>query len=397
VFIPNMDQTLLGLLVAMTSVQLHGTEIKIPDPLIKADGAKITSVKQWKRQRRPELLESFRTNVYGRAPVSRLKSLKFQTTEVVANAMDGLATRKQIVISYRGVGGEGRIPLLLFVPNKRKRSAPCFLLLNNRGPRNADASRNSKTAFWPAEEIVARGYAAAVINLSDIDPDKNDGFKDGVHGIFDNPQTQRPSDAWGTIGAWAWGASRVMDYLQTDKDIDNKRVAVVGHSRGGKTSLWAGAQDERFAMVVSNNSGSTGAALARGKVGENITAINKTFPHWFAQNYKRYDDKEDQLPVDQHQLLALIAPRPLYIASATEDTWADPEAEFAACVAASPTYQLYGLTGVATSTIPQPDSPTHQGKIGYHLRTGKHDLTLYDWQRFMDFADIQMKIKKNAS
>ncbi|MBW3637647.1 MAG: prolyl oligopeptidase family serine peptidase, partial [Armatimonadetes bacterium] len=289
--------------------------------------------------------------------------------------------------SFSGPGGQGAINVLLFVPNRITGAAPCFVLINNRGAKHTDPTRQVQSPFWPAEDLIARGYAAAVFENADVDPDVDDGFKNGVHGVFDARDKPRAGDAWGTIAAWAWGASRVMDYLQTDAQIDARRVALVGHSRGGKTALWAGAQDERFALVVANNSGSTGAALARGKQGEKIAKINAGFPHWFTANYKKFGDKENELPVDQHQLLSLIAPRLLYIASATEDAWADPEAEFASGVAASPVYELFGRKGLSRNSLPKPETPLLDGHIGYHLRTGKHDLTPYDWARFMDFAD----------
>ncbi len=209
-----------------------------------------------------------------------------------------------------------------------------------------------------------------------------------MHAIFDQ---KRSADSWGTIAAWAWGASRAMDYLQTDRDVDAARVAVVGHSRGGKAALWCGAEDERFALVISNDSGSTGAAIARQKKGESVARINSAFPHWFCENYKKYAGKEDELPVDQHELVALMAPRLVYVASASEDSWADPRSEFLACVMAEPVYKLFGLRGVGADQMPRPGAPLHGGSIGYHLRTGGHNLTPYDWDRFLDFADKHMR------
>ncbi|SFI39514.1 hypothetical protein SAMN02799624_00795 [Paenibacillus sp. UNC496MF] len=305
--------------------------------------------------------------------------------------MNGTATRKRIELSFDGPGGTIVIRLLLFVPSTGEpRKAPAFLFLCNRERAHMDPDRRERSGFWPAEDLVARGYAAAVFHVEDADPDYDDGFRNGAHGAFD-PPGPRADDAWGAIAAWAWGASRAMDYLETDPGIDASRIALVGHSRGGKAALWGGAQDERFALVASNNSGSTGAAIARGKAGETIADINRQFPHWFCERYKRYNGKEDDLPVDQHQLLALIAPRPLYVASATEDEWADPEAEFMACVLASPAYGLLGRQGVSAELRPAPDTPLTGGGIGYHLRTGGHDLTRYDWQRFMDYADLHMR------
>jgi dienelactone hydrolase len=366
-------------------------ELNLPDPLTTAKGTKVTTTKQWQQVRRPEILELFRTNVYGRAPVRRPDSLKFETMEVIKGVMDGAATRKLVKISYRGPGGEGAIKLVLFVPTKSA-PAPCFLLICNRGATNIDPTRENKSAFWPAEQMVARGYAAAAFLNGDVDADKNDGFTNGVHGIFDPPGVSRGSDAWATIAAWAWGASRVLDYLETDPDIDAKRVAVIGHSRGGKTALWAGAEDERFAMTISNDSGCGGAALARRKQpkAETIKTINKAFPYWFCENYKKYGDHETDLPLDQHMLGALIAPRLLYVASASEDLWADPEGEFLSAREASRVYELFGLKGLTANRQPAPDAPLHDGVVGYHVRTGKHGLTEYDWKCYMDFADKHM-------
>jgi pimeloyl-ACP methyl ester carboxylesterase len=376
---------IIGLLMAATGVTLHGARIELPDVLTMQSGQKVTTSQQWTTQRRPQVLELFRKHIYGRATVGRPETLKFEPS-LTPNMMNGAATRKLVNISYEGRGGKGTIRLILFVPTAATKPVPCFLLINNRSMDNIDPTREKKSPFWPAEQIVARGYAAAVFWNGDVAPDKKDSYKEGVHGIFDRPG-ERAADAWGTIAAWSWGASRALDYLQTDSDIDGARVAVVGHSRGGKATLWAGAQDERFGMVVSNNSGSTGAAIARGKQGETIKVINQNFPHWFNQNYKAYADRENELPVDQHMLAGLIAPRPLYISSASEDLWADPQAEFLSGVEATPVYRLFGLEGLKAEAFPKSGAPLHEGKIGYHLRTGTHSLTEYDWQQFMNFAD----------
>jgi len=389
----NCTKSILPAIVTLAACHgLLASELRLPDPLTTASGAKVTSADAWRQTRRPEVLELFRTHVYGRAPIGRPGSLKFETVEPANGAMDGAAVRKQVKISYRGPGGEGAIRLVLFIP-QRPKPAPCFLLICNRGATNIDPTRATKSPFWPAEQIVARGYAAAAFLNADVDPDRHDGFTNGAHGIFDPPGIRRPADAWGTIAAWAWGASRVMDYLETDPGIDARRVAVIGHSRGGKTALWAGAEDERFAMVISNDSGCGGAALARRRQpkAETIRAINRAFPHWFCQNYHAYADREDDLPVDQHMLAALIAPRLLCIGSASEDLWADPEGEYLCGLEASPVYRLFGKRGLVSDGWPPPDSPRQDGSIGYHLRTGKHGLTEYDWRCYMDFADRHLK------
>jgi dienelactone hydrolase len=366
-------------------------DLSLPDPLTTRAGNKVTTSAEWQKARRPEILELFRENVYGRAPIGRPKHLSFDVVETDKNAMGGKATLKRVDIHFSGPGGKGMISLALFIPNKAPKPAPGFLLICNRDRDNIDPTRKNKSSFWPAERIVERGYVAASFHNSDLDPDRFDGFKDGVHGIFDPKNSKRKPDAWGTIAAWAWGASRVMDYFESDKDIDETRIGVVGHSRGGKAALWCGAEDERFALTISNDSGCTGAALARNKKGERVKRINTRFPHWFCENYRAFNDKEDNLPVDQHELIALMAPRLVYVASASQDSWADPEGEFLSCVNAGPVYRLFGLTGVGTTLMPQPEQPLHTGYIGHHIRTGKHNLTEYDWARYMDFADKHWK------
>lgn len=385
----NTAGMILGM--AMTTVMVHGMEL--PDPLVTSKGEAVTTTARWRDERRPEILELFRKHVYGRNPVGRPENLRFETTETDKNAMNGMATLKRIDIHYAGPGGKGKMELIVFIPNKAARPVPGFLFICNRGRELMDPTREKKSAFWPAERIVGRGYMAAVFHNSNLAPDQPNMFHLGVHGIFEEKKSGRAPDAWGAIAAWAWGASRAMDYFETDKEIDAKRIAVVGHSRGGKTALWCGAQDERFAMVVSNNSGETGAALARRKIGERVADINNQ-SHWFCANYKKFNGKEDDLPVDQHQLLALMAPRPVYVASATQDAWADPLGEFLSCVHAGPVYQLYGLKGVGTDDFPKAGEPLQAGHIGYHLREGNHDLTEYDWDRFMDFADRHFGVRK---
>ena len=342
----------------------------------------------WEESRRNEILELFRTNVYGRVPSTEYtKSFKLINED--KNAMGGDATLRQVDITIESNGNSLDIHLTLFVPNKVAKPVPAFLLIDNRGPQNTDPERKVKSEFWPAEEVIARGYAIAVFSNADVDPDNFDDFKNGIHGLLD--RGERKPDSWGTIAAWAWGASRCMDYFETDKDINIKKVAVVGHSRGGKTSLWAAAEDKRIAMAVSNESGCGGAALARRKYGETISRINSAFPHWFCLNYRKWSDNEDSMPVDMHMLIALIAPRAVYVTSASEDLWADPRGSFLSLHHSIPVFQFYDRNSILSDKMPPLNRQVIGGRLAYHIRDGAHNMLLKDWKWFMDFGDTILK------
>jgi hypothetical protein len=375
----------------------------LPELLETTSERKVTTVEDWRNVRRPEILELFRRNVYGRNAVDRPKQLSFEVKRTDPSAMDGKAMLKEVVITYGGPHGTATLPVTLFVPNKRSGPAPAFVYIHIGERERIASSRSVTHGNWPAEEIIERGYATAAYQVDELAPNLRPATKvteqdetSKTVSAFEKAGESRAPDAWGSIGVWAWGASRVLDYLETDPDIDRKRIAVVGHSRAGKTALWAGAQDERFAMVVSNESGSTGAALARGKVGvkaERIADINTGFPHWFCANYKTFNNREEALPVDQHMLLALMAPRLLYVASAHEDVWCHPESEFTAAKLAQPAWKLYGLPTMQATELPGLNVPLHEGHTGYHERPGGHGLTVEDWRYFLDFADKHLKAK----
>lgn len=355
----------------------------LPDLLTMRDGSKVTRPQDWWTRRRPELIALCTTEIYGRVPDTPYEQ-QFEIERVDRNAFAGAATLKRMAITIRTARGPLTIHLTLYTPNRRRRPAPVFLLIDQRRPPIADPTL-AATEFWPAEQIVARGYGAAIFCNADVDPDTFDDFKNGIHGLLD--QGPRPPDAWATIAAWAWGASRCLDYLVTDADVARDKVAIVGHSRGGKTALWAGATDPRFALVVSNDSGCTGAALSRRRFGETVAVINKSFPHWFCTNYRKYGGDVDALPVDQHTVLALIAPRPLYVVAADDYLWADPKGQYLSLYHAQPAYRLLGSAARLPVEMPPMNQPVSSGNVGYHIRDGKHAVLLKDWNWFMDFAD----------
>lgn len=390
-------------------IELFGT---LPDALICCDGTPVRTLEDWRTKRRPEILELFRAHMYGRVPPAQV-DVHFELLEADRSCSGGRATRKQVVahIGPRNL----EMGLLIYQPNDRPGPVPLFLGLNFGGNHTIcpdpavrltrswvnypqadgsfthvadEASRGSAASSWPVEDILARGYALATVYCGDLDPDYDDGFQNGIHPLFYAPTQTRPMpDEWGTIGAWAWGLSRALDYVCTDPELDARRVAVMGHSRLGKTALWAAAQDERFAIAISNDSGCGGASLSRRLFGETVTAINERFPHWFCQRFHAYGGHEDRLPIDQHLLVALMAPRAVYIASAEDDAWADPEGEYLSARLASPVYALFGRKGLTGDAMPPTCQPL-MGDIGYHIRPGGHAVTSYDWQRFMDFADL---------
>ena len=363
--------------------------VDVPELMTTFGGEKIVTREQWEKVRAPELLEEFTREEYGRRPVERPADLAFEVVESDAEAMGGRAILKRVRATFSGKYGKGGFTFTAFIP-KQAKPAPSFLLICNRPEQNIDPTRNVKSDFWPAEEIVARGYAAIAFWNGDITPDRQHGRTLGVYSVFEDVEKQyRPKDGWGVLSAWAWGASRVMDWIETEPLLDAAHVAVVGHSRGGKTALVAGVYDKRFAMACSNNSGCSGAKLNHIDLpeSEHLRDIVKTFQFWFCLNYTAHVNAEKSWRVDQHEFVALMAPRLVCIASASEDKWAGQEGEYWSGVLASPAWELYGKEGLVAQSFPAPESPLQEGCISYHVRTGKHDLTPYDWGVYMDFAD----------
>lgn len=383
----------------------------LPDPLENCPDADT-----WRKTRRGEILKLYQSQMYGQSPAAPA-DLKFEVTSVDKAALGGKAVRKEITMPLFGQP----VHLLLYLPAGADKPAPVFVGVNFDGNHSihtdpgititeqwtwdgktnsekllkpADSTRGKSIGRWPLETILAHGYAVATIPRADIEPDYPGGWKRGVRGAWlrQSGKSELAADDWGAIAAWAWGLSRALDYLQTDPAIDGKRALVIGHSRMGKAALWAGAQDERFAIVISNDSGEGGAALARRCFGETTAVINKKFPHWFCANFQAYSDREEAMPFDQHELLSLVAPRPLYVASAEEDRWADPRGEFLAARHAGRVYALLGLPGLGVEEMPPVSHPVGQ-TIGYHIRPGKHDINEYDWAQYLDFADRHFQKK----
>ena len=382
----------------------------LPDPLTTFSNKQIQTSSSWNGLRRPELISFFESQVFGKVP-GTLDAMAFEVEEESNSALGGLAKRRQVKVTITKNGKTLSFLILLYLPKKIDR-APLFLGYNFHGNHTVindpdifiskawslnntsigisnhtltEESRGLRSSRWAIIKMIEAGYGLATIYYGEIDPDKND-FTDGLHSLFYTEGQKRPAkDEWGGIGAWAWALSRAMDYLENDMEVDKSRVIVFGHSRLGKAALWAGAMDERFAGVISNDSGCGGAALSRRKFGETVAQINKTFPYWFSENFKKYNNAEEDLAVDQHELLALIAPRPLYVASAKDDEWADPKGEFLSTYYATPVYSLFGKAGIPSIEMPNVNSPI-QNTVAYHIRTGKHDVTEYDWEQYIKWA-----------
>jgi hypothetical protein len=377
----------------------------LPDPLIGNDGSRVTNAETWFSHRRPEILELYREYIFGRS-LAVATNVTFNVWETSTNALGGTAARKQVEINFSGTPAGPFAHLLLYTP-AGKIFAPVFLCLQFNGnytviddpaiaifpvwnwktgalamPKNP--VRGEFARNWKITETLARGYGIAFIYYQDIEPDLPGGVgvKFGVRKNFP-PAT---ADDWGAISAWAWGASRALDYLTTDKDVDAQRVILFGHSRLGKTALWAGAQDPRFAAVIANCSGEMGAALAHRDYGETVDDVAKHFPYWMAGNFQKYAGHWNELPVDSHFLISLIAPRPLFLNTGSEDRWGDPHGEFLAARAATPVYELLGKTGISKTNFPSLDHAL-QHDIGFNCHTGKHDVLPADWDIFLDFAD----------
>jgi len=402
-------------------------EAKVPkfeltNPLKTTDGRTVDTPKLWNEVRRPELLKLFEEQMFGKAPLPLKNYSQIALGMTMAFGYDkdgtvfnGKGKRWQVRMTFNKGGERDKednptIHVLLYTPNNVTEKTPVFIGLNFQGNHTVAADpgirlgtvwkngkpepakeedRGSMASRWQIEKLLDRGYAVATAYYQDIEPDFDGGSKFGIRRLLDQ---KGEADEGNAIATWAWGLGQVHQVaLSSVFNIDPKKIAVIGHSRLGKTALWAGATNPEFALVISNDSGCGGAALSRREFGETVHRINTSFPHWFNGNFKKYNHDVNALPFDQHELIALIAPRPVYIASAVEDRWADPKGEFLAGLYADPVYKLLGTDGIAgTTEMPEVGKPVG-GTIGYHIREGEHEVKEYDWEQYLNFADKHFK------
>lgn len=374
-------------------------EYTLPDPLVMADGTPVRTRRQWMESRRPELLKLFAEEEYGTLPSGPAEGMHFKVLRTTDSLYGGRVKAKEIIV-YFAEDEKKYMKLVEFLPAEAQGPVPVFLGMNFKGnytlsdedwvsmptkkelssysvfdfcERGTRATENGKTGRWDVEKLVSNGYGLVSYYYCDVTPDFDGALDRGVHRYFENG-----GYTWKAIGAWAWSLSRALDYLETDPDVDASKVAVFGHSRLGKAALWAGALDERFAMVIANESGCGGDALFKRHYGETAQIINYHFPYWFCDNFWKYNENEAAMPFDQHELLALIAPRPLYVASAEDDQHSDPKGQRLASEEAAKVYaRFWGKKAAA--------------KVGYHHRQGKHDVTPEDWDHYIDFANKYLK------
>lgn len=371
-----------------------GPDDNVPELMVTAAGEKVDTIEKWEKVRKPELLKIFQEEMYGVRPVERPADLQFVETAAPEVCFGGKAIRKRIRGVYTGPYGQGEMNFSVWIP-KRDYPVAVFVHSSPRPAETAMDENHPKKGYWlPVKDIISRGYAVVAYCNADVALDHHqiDVPTNGVFSVYGPKDLRkRLPNEWGILSAWAWGMSRVVDWIEMEPLLNSKRIACVGLSRNGKASLVAGVMDERFSLVVSCCSGCGGAKLNHmicnesEKIGHLIGAPWK----WFCGNFAKYvnQDRKDKLFFDQHQFLALVAPRLLYVSSASEDMWAGPRGEFASAKFATPVWELYGKPGLIADEFPRPDTPLHAGDIGYHLRYGVHDLTRYDWKCYMDFAD----------
>ncbi|MDQ2711337.1 MAG: acetylxylan esterase [Acidobacteriota bacterium] len=383
----------------------------LPNPLVLENGKPVHDAKTFLQKRRPEIVHLLEDNQYGRSP-GPLAGTTFEVFDKGTPAFNGKALRRQIAVRFSPRQDSPKMDIALYLPVAPTEPVPVLLSLNfsanssviddpglrvgevwNREHKKVPATQSMPLGHLPVEDILAHGYGVAAIYYGDIEPDFQGGFPYGVRQLFKTNESELAPDDWGGIAAWAWGLSRALDYLETDNKVDGKRVALFGVSRLGKAVLWAGARDRRFAMVIASCSGEGGAALSHRIYGETVKDVNRAFPYWFCANYLKFGDHIDQLPVDSNLVLSLIAPRPVFLQTGSEDLWSDPRGEFLAAVAASPVFRLLGAQGLGTDQMPPVGQPILH-TIGYYEHAGGHGTLPPDWIYFLNFMDMHLKANR---
>ena len=381
---------------------------QLPDPLVLANGKAVKDAKTWMEKRRPEIVRLFEENQYGKTP-GRPAGMSFDVFDKGTPAMGGNAIRKQVTIYFSADKNGPKEDMVIYLPPDTRKPVPLLLALNfspntstfddpdirlgemwGRDKKKVPAQRGGGIGRMKIDDIIAKGFGVAGIYYGDIDPDFLGGVPLGIRAKYLKPgQTEPAPDEWGSISAWTWGLSRAMDYLETDKSIDAKKVAIYGVSRLGKTVMWAGAHDQRFAMVIASCSGEGGAALSRRNYGETIAHLTAPtrYPYQFAANYRKFANNVNEFPVDAHMLVALIAPRPVFLQTGMTDGWSDPKGEFLAAVAAEPVFKLLGKQGLGTAQMPEAGQPILH-TIGYHMHSGGHGTSPGDWEYFLKFMEM---------
>jgi hypothetical protein len=364
----------------------------LPDPLVLANGKPVKDAETWVKKRRPEILKLFQTEIFGRVPDNAPK-VKWEVAATEANAMNGTATLKRLVGRIGDRADGPRMNVSLYLPVKAEGPVPVILTITFGGGAGKGKGFGGKDSI--AAEILGRGWGYASIGYNDIQPDVANAFKEGVIGLTLKPEQTAPAPhEWGSVSAWAWGISRIMDYFETDKAVDARCIGIQGHSRLGRTVLWAGAQDERIAAVFASCSGEAGAALARRDWGETVDDMAQNFPWQLGGNYQKWVGRWNDIPVDSHMLIALMAPRALFCNGGTTDQWADPKGEFLGMVAAGPVYRLLGRKDLGVTELPPLDKALTDGDLGWLYHTGGHVATPADWQAYLTMAERTFKAKR---
>jgi len=366
---------------------------ELPDPLVTIEGKRITTKEEWLFERRPQIMGMFASIIYGRIPEPETSlEVNYRMLSEDKEFFDGRCTRKHILATFSNERGSVQMHMALFIPNEAKGPVPVLLRLGFAEADGENIELNNIQAYGklgngtPLIDFLDHGFGVACIKGGEVIPDEV-GFARSVQKLhYKGNQTMPRADEWGVITGISWQLSKAMDYLETEKSVDKTKIAILGFSKLGKSTLWAGALDTRFAMVLLQNSGAGGAALWRRRFGETLKYITQ-FPYWLCDNAKKYIGREEDLPVDQHMLIACIAPRPIYITSGINDLWADNMGEYVSAHSATPVYELFGLKGQNTEKRPKINEPANNRALSYRIRSGAHGYESTDWVEYINFMD----------